>query len=194
MAKSPDYTGTAINIGIIAGVAIALWFLYKWFKGHVGGNGGTLFGGSGTTPGGAGGTGNVNALWDKVLQNAGLKNNVATKMAVAYHHDITNPPKVTAVAFQLQAANLQAKKFYNKTGTNVVINKALKSAKDLNDTDFMSAIRVWLTKEHQPDFWKTSLAGAQINNPAHGIFLERFRRITSDVSNGIRGGLALAGL
>jgi hypothetical protein len=61
MAKQNEIAYQALNVGIVAGMIVGIYFLYKWLKNHVGGNGGTLFGGSGKEPTSGNGSGAQNS-------------------------------------------------------------------------------------------------------------------------------------
>ncbi|MGZ3983429.1 MAG: hypothetical protein ACXVJE_19530 [Mucilaginibacter sp.] len=164
MAKNDDILNKVINIAIVAAVVIGLWYLYKWAKDHIGGNGGTLFGGSGKEPGGNADKGDA-------------PKTVAEKIVDNYNKTIAQPTRVVLVANLLHLANKSAKKYDNKSGTDIVINKALKSVNALDDTEFTKAINQWLYMD-KLGFYESYLAGAKITGPGRSAFLTRYHKLT----------------
>jgi hypothetical protein len=188
MAKQPDYTGALINLGIFAGIALAVWFGYKWLKNH----GSSIFGGLGTneTIGTGSDPGGIPSF-EELLTKAS-NGSVSAKMALAYKKKMTPQTKASAVAYELSAANRQAAKFEHKAGTNVIINKALKAANALSDVDFMSSIREWQQLDKFDDFYSTHLAGAKITVQARSTFIGRFAKISGSVAGAFKAATSFA--
>jgi len=171
-AKQNDIAYKALNIGIAAGILIGLYFLYKWLKNHVGGNGGTLFGGPGKVK-----------TYGSASANSNGPNDLVSKIAKKTEEDLTSAPHTLVVAIQLEHANLQAKKFVKKQDTNIVINKALKAANALSDHDFMLAVKGFLALSNNPDLYKTPLAGNVSNTGSKSIFLSRYGELTGQIDS-----------
>lgn len=169
MAQQNDIAGKVLNLGIIAGVVVGLYFLYKWLSGHIGNGGGdTLFGGS---PVPSTGNGNNPGIVQQIKT-------VADKISDSYKKEIGHPTHIAVVGYQLQLANRSAKVYKSKPGTNIVINKALKAVNALSDTDFMAAIAEWQKHDKFKDVYDTELAGNQVSSAARSIFLTRYGKLT----------------
>jgi hypothetical protein len=182
MARSNDIADKVLNIGIVAGVVIGLVFLYKFFKNQFGGGGG---------PGGPA---------NKPSAGNPAGGSMFDRLDAAYHKDILEPGKETRIAYELEAANIAALQYWNKPGSNIVINKVLKAVNKLNDVDFMAAVTKWLSLTKEKDFYKTTLVGAKIYTAGHSDFLVRYERLSGnpatsgmDVNTAISNGLHLAG-
>lgn len=171
MKFTQQHKDTALNIGIFVAVVIGLYFLYKWVVNHVGGHGGTLFGGKGTHRTFGNGSG---------MNNAGAT--VADKIEGAFNESIFQPAHHIIVATQLSMANKAAAKYRNKPGTDIVINKALKAALDLPDSEFLKVIKEWLAIDNLGNIYNSDLAGAKITASTRSAFLSRYSQLLGTAS------------
>lgn len=172
MAKSNDITDKVLSLGIIAGVVIGLWVLYKWVKNHLDGNGGDTWFGASKEPSAGNGT------------NPGIPapvKNIGQTISDAYKKEIGHPSKIIAYAYGLELANKSAKKYRNKPGSDVVINKALKAVNSLPDADFMAVINEWQRIDKFKEVLDTDLASAKILTNARSLFLTRYGRLTGKI-------------
>jgi hypothetical protein len=168
MAQQSDTLGTVIKVGIVAGLVLLAVLIYRWMKGYNGGD--TLFGPS-KTPGGGGGGNQAGGA---------AAGNVFDRLNNAYTEKIANPLKEDVTAAELVIANAEAKKFNKTFGTNVWINRALKSAMELPDNQFMISIKRWLELSKVKDFYQTDLVGANISNTRRSDFITRFSILNGD--------------
>jgi len=169
-AKSNDIADKVLNIGIVVAVIAGLWFLFKYLKNALGG-GDTLFGGANSPSSGSGNQPGI----DLELKHLG------DRIAAAVNKNIINPTKATRMAIELEVANKAALKYWNKAGTNIVINKTLKAVNALPDNEFLDAVNKWLKIENK-DFYDTTLVGAQIYTMNHSNFLLRYQALTGKVN------------
>lgn len=168
MAKSNDIADKVLNIGIVVAVIVGLVYLLRFFKAS---GGDTLFGSSKIPSSGSG---------DKPGTEGGLSA-IFNKLDAEYKEHIANPTKGTRIALQLEAADVSAKMFWNKPGSNIVINKTLKAVNALPDNEYMDAVTKWL-KLAGKDFYDTTLVGAKITTDSHSQFLLRYEALTGKVN------------
>jgi len=169
MAKQNDITTTVLNIGIIAAVVAGIWFLVKYLREH-GLHFGDGSGGNGTAPGNKGTGGSV--------LDDGHK--LGNKLSLAYQDTLLNPTLQKRFGYELALADEQAKKYWTKAGTNVIINKVLKAVNKLDDQQFAAAITEWKKIGGWKSFYDTQLVGAKIYTGEHSNFLVRYQRITGN--------------
>jgi hypothetical protein len=162
---------TLVNIAIAIAACIGLWFLFKWIKGNIGGNGGNIFGGPGKEETFGFPTGGAGTVEDKIIGS--------------YNKNIFQPAEHIVFATKLSAANRLAKKYQTKPGTNVIINDALKSVLKLPDNEFMQVIKEWIAIDGLSDIYSSDLATAEITANTRSPFLTRYGQLTGQIQTGI---------